>query len=77
MKKVVLPIVLIIILQESELLQKLLTCHNVIILITSVVDENKISNHHVKKVRIRSYSGPYFPTFGLNTERYGVSPYLV
>ena len=27
----------------------------------------------VKKVRIRSYSGPYFPTFGLNTERYCLS----
>ena len=27
----------------------------------------------VKSVRIQSYSGPYFPTFGLNTERYGVS----
>ena len=26
-----------------------------------------------KRVRIRGYSGPYFPTFGLNTERYGVS----
>ena len=26
--------------------------------------------HFVKSVRIRSYSGPYFPTFGLNTERY-------
>ena len=29
--------------------------------------------HCVKSVHIRSYSGPYFPTFGLNTERYGVS----
>ena len=29
--------------------------------------------HYVKSVRIRSYSGPYFPAFGLNTERYGVS----
>ena len=28
----------------------------------------------VKIVRFRSYSGPYFPAFGLNTERYGVSP---
>ena len=26
-----------------------------------------------KTVRMRSYSGPYFPAFGLNTERYGVS----
>ena len=27
----------------------------------------------VKSVRIRSYSGPNFAAFGLNTERYGVS----
>ena len=27
----------------------------------------------VKSIRIRSYSGPYFPAFGLNTERYSVS----
>ena len=27
----------------------------------------------VKGVRIGSFSGPYFPTFGLNTERYSVS----
>ena len=25
--------------------------------------------HCVKNIRIRSYSGPYFPPFGLNTER--------
>ena len=25
-----------------------------------------------KSIRIRSFSGPYFPAFGLNTERYGV-----
>ena len=29
--------------------------------------------HSVKIVRIRGYSGPYFPGFGLNTERYSVS----
>ena len=29
--------------------------------------------HCVKSIRIRSYSGPHFPTFGLNTERYSVS----
>ena len=28
---------------------------------------------YVKSVRIRSYSCPYFPAFGLNTERYSVS----
>ena len=33
----------------------------------------------LKNVRIWSYSGPYFPAFGLNTERYSpsISPYLV
>ena len=31
------------------------------------------TGHCVKSVNIRSYSGPYFPAFGLNTERYGVS----
>ena len=29
--------------------------------------------HCVKSVHTRSFSGPYFPTFGLNPERYGVS----
>ena len=29
--------------------------------------------HCVKSVCIRSFPGPYFPAFGLNTERYGVS----
>ena len=32
--------------------------------------------HWVKSVQIRSFSGPYFPAFGLNTERYGVSHYV-
>ena len=27
----------------------------------------------LENVRIRSYSGPYFPAFELNTERYSVS----
>ena len=30
------------------------------------------SIHYVKSARIRSFSGPYFLAFGLNTERYGV-----
>ena len=29
--------------------------------------------HCVKSVRVWSYSGPFFPTFGLNTERYSAS----
>ena len=31
----------------------------------------------VKSVCIRSFTGPYFPTLGLNTEKYGVPPYSV
>ena len=35
---------------------------------------NKLSQekHYVKSVPLRSYSGSYFPAFGLNAERYGV-----
>ena len=29
--------------------------------------------HYVKSVGIRSYYGPYFPAFGLNTERFSYS----
>ena len=29
-----------------------------------------MSLHYVKSVGIRSYSGPHFPVFGLNRERY-------
>ena len=34
---------------------------------------NSIDQHCAKSVRIRSYSGPNFSAFGLNTERYSVS----
>ena len=33
----------------------------------------KTDYYCVKSVRIWSYPGPYSPTFGLYTERYGVS----
>ena len=29
--------------------------------------------HCVKSVRIRRFSGPHFPAFGMNTERYSIS----
>ena len=29
--------------------------------------------HYVKSVQIRSFPGPYFPIFGLNTEIYGIN----
>ena len=35
------------------------------------------SYHCAKSVCIRSYSGPYFPAFRLNTERYEVSPCIL
>ena len=31
----------------------------------------QLNKHSVKSVRIRSYSGPYFPAFGTDTKRYG------
>ena len=40
------------------------------------VSDHTVPPHHshsVKSVRIRCYSGHYFHTFGLNTERYSVS----
>ena len=30
----------------------------------------------MKSVRIRSFTGQYFPAFGLNTEKYGVSLHI-
>ena len=32
--------------------------------------------HCIKGVRIRNFSGLYFPIFGLNTERYGVAVFV-
>ena len=48
---------------------------NSVILIYSIfLLGRKRSDHHcVKRVRIRSFSGPYFPAVALSTERYGVS----
>ena len=39
---------------------------------TNITQKDK-NSHCVKSVRIRSYSGPYFSAFRLNTESYGVS----
>ena len=37
-----------------------------------VVDKAKVDiEHYVKIVRIRSYSTPHFPAFGLNTGKCG------
>ena len=30
-------------------------------------------SHNIRSVRIQGYSGPHFPSFGLNTKRYGES----
>ena len=38
----------------------------------TIITSRKIQ-HYLKSVRIQSYSGPYFPEFGLNMERYRVS----
>ena len=38
-----------------------------------VLCHNVHYQHCVKSVRIWNYSGPHFPAFGLNAERYGIS----
>ena len=55
-------------------------CYNFLVrnlrfqIVTSNQPKISESNLHcVKSVRIRSFSGPYFSTFGLNMERYNVS----
>ena len=39
----------------------------------SCYTENFLKLHRMKSIRIRSFSGPYFRAFGMNTERYSVS----
>ena len=41
-------------------------------IINAIHKLKNLNLHCLKSVRIRSYSGPYFPAFGLNTESYGV-----
>ena len=42
-----------------------------------VIKQFKKLMHCVKSVRIWSFSGPYFPEFGLNTEIGSIFPYPV
>ena len=44
-----------------------------IVRVTSSFSKNTLSWHCVKCFQIRRFSCPYFPAFGLNTERYFVS----
>ena len=44
--------------------------------LAGIPNDNNGDDHYAKSVRIRSYSGPYFPAFGINTERQQVSKYL-
>ena len=37
--------------------------------LAGIPNDNNGDDHYAKSVRIRSYSGPYFPAFGINTER--------
>ena len=41
--------------------------------IPGTISFNDLFKICAKRVRIWSYSGPYFPAFGVNMERYGVS----
>ena len=45
----------------------------VLVLFRKRDDDIQCYKHCVKSVRIRSYSGPHFPVFGLYTERYSIS----
>ena len=42
-----------------------------------VIKQFKKLMHCVKSVRIWSFSGPYFPEFGLNTDMGSIFPYPV
>ena len=42
----------------------------------SGVSAKVFKDHCVKSAKYGVFSGPYFPAFGLNTERYGVSPHI-
>ena len=50
-----------------------LKCSQHLFLTALIYFEHSFLTHSVKSVRIQSYSGPHFPAFGLNTERYSVS----
>ena len=41
--------------------------------LAGIPNDNNGDDHYAKSVRIRSCSGPYFPAFGINTERQQVS----
>ena len=71
---------LIVTLQRDELINLLLInminllYYNKIKTLLSLLFYIKVKKVHcVKSVRIRSYSGPHFLAFGLNTERYEAS----
>ena len=42
-------------------------------ILAKILPPPKLNTHCVKSVCIRSYFGPYFPAFGLNTNRYSLS----
>ena len=69
------PISHIFIKHEQRIKKRLVEpCHNNIFNIhaSKILDVDR--KHSLRKsVPIRSYSGPYFPAFGINTERYSVS----
>ena len=39
----------------------------------NITSKLQLHSHCVKRVHIRSFSGPCFSTFGLNTDSYGVN----
>ena len=65
-------VVFLILILTKIILQNILLCFGFAFFQSQIPAKNYIW-YCVKSVRIRSYSGPYFPAFGLNTERYSVS----
>ena len=59
--------------KQANKTSKLPKYHKVNFTLSSVSRPVSLKCHWVKSVRIRSYSGPYFPAFSVNTDRYSVS----
>ena len=69
-----LTVMRVIVLNKHHLVCSMHVCYFLVCPIEGGGEEGGVGNSHcVKSVRIGSYSGPHFPAFRLNTERYYVS----
>ena len=48
-------------------------CHKLFLFLRTCICMDSKRQHCVKSVQIRSFSGPYFPVFGLNTQIYSIN----